>query len=140
MTALQGRVNRLGTLTADPAQLAIDSVCRDVSHVLRPLLVESLHPRTFTGKVGLSINFQAGSVRHIKTLDGEEQTPGVQRPPASEPAGGDNVLESVLADLRGKLPAMLAGASGSLTLTIEVAVGYCRKVTWDRERFFKNGA
>lgn len=116
-----------------------DGICRDVSNVLRPILLESLHPRTFTGKIGLSIHFQAGSVRHIKALDGEEQTVGVQRPGLTEPAGGDNVLESALADLRGKLPAMLAGASGSLTLTIEVEVGICRKVVWDRERFFKAG-
>ena len=115
-----------------------DNICRDVTTILAPLLEESLYPRTFTGKLGLSINFQSGSVRPIKSLDREEQVPGVVREsPAGGLAGWDNVMESVIRDLRGKLAALLAGYSGSLALTIEVDSGICRKVVWERERFFR---
>ena len=121
----------------NPHKTAADAICRDVITILAPLLAECLYPRTFTGKLGVTLNFQNGAVRHIKSLDGEEQTPGVAEREPAGPGDSGNVLESVIADLREKLPGLLAGYSGSLSLSIAIEAGICRKVVWERERFFR---
>lgn len=142
MAALQGRVANRAVLQTDPKQLAIDSTAKDVAAILHPLLVETLHPRTFTGNIAISLHFQDGNVSHIKVLDSDELEPGSAREPNKSTGEAEvaNVLESAIRDLRLKLASISSGYFGVVTLTIEIEWGICILVTWARERVHRRNS
>ncbi len=131
MAALQGRVGM--RVAAVPVG---ESVCRDVGAMLQPMLLETLHPQTFSGTIGLSIHFKDGVLCHIRQLDNEDIAPGAQKKASGQTASQDvsSVLNSAIVDLREKLQPIKPGYFGIVTLTIELEAGICRKVNWDRER------
>jgi hypothetical protein len=135
MAALQGRVGIRSGM--GPAR---EEIVRDVSTILRPMLVASLFPCQFSGTLCLSIHFKDGIVCHIRQTDIDQITPGAKQDKpraACDSKDIDSVLQSAMVDLRAKLTTIARGYFGIVTLTIDLDAGICRKVSWQQERIYR---